>query len=152
MFVNHRQTDWAEWLPLAEFAYNNRVHSSTRRSPFEVDTGRHPRMGVEPRRTSRVEAANEFAKRMAQTMEETRSALKRAAEDMARFYDVDHQEAEVFQPGDKVWLDGRNINTDRPKKKLDDNTCVRVDTTEDLLNRSAILPEYPVSKKMVLLE
>jgi len=120
LFVNHCQSDWSEWLPLAEFAYNNRVHSSTRRSPFEVDTGRHPRMGVEPRRTSRVEAADDFAQRMAKTLEETRSALKLAADDMARFYDVDHQEAEVFEVGDKVWLDGRNIKTDRPTKKLDD--------------------------------
>lgn len=51
MFVNRRQSDWAEWLPLAEFAYNNRIHSSTRHTPFELDTGRHPRMGVEPRRS-----------------------------------------------------------------------------------------------------
>ena len=67
-----------------------------------------------------MEAASDFAKRMAQTMDETRSALKLAAEDMARFYDQDHREAEVFQPGDKVWLDGRNIKTVRPTKKMDD--------------------------------
>lgn len=120
MFVNHRQADWAEWLPLAEFAYNNRVHSSTRLTPFEMDTGRHPRMGIEPRRKSKVEAANEFRDRMTQVMEETRSALKLAAEDMARYYDAHHQEADVFQVGDKVWLDGRNIKTQRPTKKLDD--------------------------------
>ena len=92
MFVNQRQSDWAEWLPLAEFAYNNRVHSSTRHSPFELDTGRHPRMGVEPRR-ARVEAVNEFTDRMSKVMEESRSALKLAAEDMARYYDAHHEEA-----------------------------------------------------------
>jgi len=27
-FVNERQDDWDEWLPMAEFAYNNHVHSS----------------------------------------------------------------------------------------------------------------------------
>src|SRR6266581_9610920 len=26
IFVNHQQDDWADWLPLAEFAYNNWVH------------------------------------------------------------------------------------------------------------------------------
>lgn len=77
-------------------------------------------MGVEPRRTSSVEAVNEFAERMAKTMEETRAALKHAAEDMARYYDANHREAGGFKVGDKVWLDGRNVKTVRPAKKLDD--------------------------------
>jgi len=29
MFINHRQEQWPEWLGTAEFAYNNKVHSST---------------------------------------------------------------------------------------------------------------------------
>ena len=28
VFVNERQDDWDEWLPMAEFAYNNHIHSS----------------------------------------------------------------------------------------------------------------------------
>jgi len=26
-FVDHRQKDWLEWLALAEFAVNNKIHS-----------------------------------------------------------------------------------------------------------------------------
>jgi len=29
VFVNERQDDWDEWLPMAKFAYNNHIHSST---------------------------------------------------------------------------------------------------------------------------
>ena len=29
VFINHRQDDWADWLPIMEFAYNNHIHSST---------------------------------------------------------------------------------------------------------------------------
>ena len=36
IFVNERQDDWADWLPLAEFAYNNAVHASTRASPLSA--------------------------------------------------------------------------------------------------------------------
>ena len=25
VFINHRQDDWADWLPIAEFAYNNHI-------------------------------------------------------------------------------------------------------------------------------
>src|SRR5258707_11072475 len=35
-FVSHCQDDWADWLPLAKFAYNNRVHSTTHHTPFEL--------------------------------------------------------------------------------------------------------------------
>jgi hypothetical protein len=33
-FSNYEQDNWVELLPLAEFAYNNSVHSSTRMTPF----------------------------------------------------------------------------------------------------------------------
>src|SRR5258706_1473499 len=61
VFVSHQQDDWADWLPLAEFAYNNKVHTATHQTLFELDTGQHPCLGVEPTRTSTVEAADAFA-------------------------------------------------------------------------------------------
>ncbi|MBW0468925.1 hypothetical protein O181_008640 [Austropuccinia psidii MF-1] len=42
MYVNHHQDDWHTWLPLAEFAYNNSEHSSTKQSPFFTIHGRNP--------------------------------------------------------------------------------------------------------------
>ena len=120
IFINQRQDDWAEWIPLAEFAYNNRIHSSTRRTPFELDSGQHPRMGTEPRMTTNVEAAEEFVERIQKATEEAKAALHQAAEDMARFHDARRGKEVVFKVGEKVWLDSRNIKTTRPAKKLDD--------------------------------
>ncbi|MBW0514848.1 hypothetical protein O181_054563 [Austropuccinia psidii MF-1] len=40
MYFSYHQDDWNIWLPLAEFAYNNSVHSSTKQSPFFTDYGR----------------------------------------------------------------------------------------------------------------
>jgi len=34
MFVDYRQEQWPDWLGIAEFAYNNKVNSSTKVSPF----------------------------------------------------------------------------------------------------------------------
>ncbi|MBW0591003.1 hypothetical protein O181_130718, partial [Austropuccinia psidii MF-1] len=34
MYFSYHQDDWNTWLPLAEFAYNNSDHSSTKQSPF----------------------------------------------------------------------------------------------------------------------
>jgi len=39
IFINHRQEQWPEWLGTAEFAYNNKAHSSTRTSPFKANYG-----------------------------------------------------------------------------------------------------------------
>src|SRR5258705_9522543 len=61
VFVSHRQDNWADWLPLVEFAYNNKVYTATRWTPFELDTGQHPCLGVEPMRMTTVEAADAFA-------------------------------------------------------------------------------------------
>ena len=55
LFVNHRQDDWAGWLALAKFSHNNRIQASTRQTPFMLNNGRHPRMGTEPLRASKVE-------------------------------------------------------------------------------------------------
>jgi hypothetical protein len=49
LFVNHRQTDWSEWLSCAEFSYNDKVQSSTGFSPFFVNYGRHLYKGTNPR-------------------------------------------------------------------------------------------------------
>ena len=35
MFTDHRQEQWPEWLGTAEFAYNNKAHSSTQMTPFK---------------------------------------------------------------------------------------------------------------------
>mgnify|MGYP002775896979 CR=1 FL=1 len=42
--------DWVDFLHLAEFAYNNSVHSTMRYSPFFANTGCHPQwmMNVHP--------------------------------------------------------------------------------------------------------
>jgi transposase InsO family protein len=39
VFINQRQDDWFELLPLTEFQYNNHVHSSTQQPPFLLETG-----------------------------------------------------------------------------------------------------------------
>src|SRR6266705_1486367 len=119
VFVNHHQDDWADWLPLAEFAYNNHIHSSTCQTPFELNTSQHPRMGTEPMCTSKVEAANVFSSRMMKMQEEAKAALEHAVDKMACYYDQNCKAAPKYQEGDRVWLSTQNYMTDHPTKKLD---------------------------------
>jgi len=38
IFVRERQDDWYTLLPLAEFSYNNHIHSSMQQTPFLLNT------------------------------------------------------------------------------------------------------------------
>jgi len=57
---------------------------------------------------------------MSKIWEETESALRLSAEQMKTYYDRKRSPSQEYKPGDKVWLEGQNITTDRPSKKLDD--------------------------------
>src|SRR5258708_10719611 len=87
VFVNHCQDDWADWLPLAKFAYNNHIHSTTHWTLFELDSGQHPWMGSEPTQSSAVEAADDFAQQMSQMHDKTKAALEHATAEMSAYYD-----------------------------------------------------------------
>src|SRR5882762_1642293 len=56
---------------------------------------------------------------MKRTREDAESALKRAADDMKKYYDRKRGKTPQYALGEKVWLDALNIQTGRPTKKLD---------------------------------
>jgi len=119
LFVNERQNDWYDLLPIAEFQHNNYVHSTTQQPPFLLDTGRIPHMGFEPSQApSGLETVNEFTERMKSATEEAKSAIHKAQEDMTRYYNRKRTPAPVYKPGDRVYLDVSDIKTTRPSPKL----------------------------------
>ena len=61
IFINERQDNWAEWLPLAVFSYNDKIHSATGYSPFFLNSGQHPWKGKKSKVTVKSELAKEFA-------------------------------------------------------------------------------------------
>src|SRR5258708_2160332 len=121
VFVSHRQDDWADWLPLAEFAYNNHVHSATHHTPFKLDSDQHPWMGSEPTQSSAVEAPDDFTQRMSQMQDEAKAALEHAVDEMAQYYDCQRSPTPTYEVGAKVWLNAQNYMTTCLTKKLDHN-------------------------------
>jgi hypothetical protein len=73
------QKDWVRWLPMAEFAYNNAVHSATGTSPFKCLYGRELIM-MPSRVQTEVPEANNMADTLQEIWEETGTALRLAKE------------------------------------------------------------------------
>ena len=71
-FVEHRQKDWLEWLAIAEFAMNNKVHMATKVSPFMTNYRKEVRMGEDIRKKGKVESMTEFIERMKKYMRKQR--------------------------------------------------------------------------------
>jgi hypothetical protein len=76
-------------------------------------------MGFEPQQPqSTLESVNEFAERMALGIEEAKVALTKVKDKYTMYYNRQHEPAPVFAQGDRVWLDGSDITTNRPSSKL----------------------------------
>ncbi|VDC04626.1 unnamed protein product [Peniophora sp. CBMAI 1063] len=120
MFVNYYQDDWASWLPLAEFAYNSRVHSSTGVSPFYAELGFNPQFSTNLVQAHAVPAADERIDLIHHVQEELQATLELAAETMKRYHDRWVDQAPAYTVGDRVWLEHPHIHSStRPSPKLD---------------------------------
>jgi len=85
VFINHRQEQWPDWLETAEFAYNNKIHTATKISPFKANYGQDPRMGFEGRKKGKYEAAGKFVERMKKIQKKAKAVLGKAQEEMKKF-------------------------------------------------------------------
>lgn len=68
-YVSLEQDDWASWLPIAEFSFNNTPSASTTLSPFFSLYGYHPRSNSLVA-SSGVPAADEFVSHLQNVQEQ----------------------------------------------------------------------------------
>jgi len=109
MFIDHRQEQWPEWLGTAEFAYNNKAHSSTRMSPFKANYGQDPRIGFKGRKKGKYEGAEKFIEKMKEIQEEAKAVLGKAQADMKKYADKKRSDMEDYKVGDLVMLSTKDL-------------------------------------------
>jgi len=109
MFIGHRQEQWPEWLGTAEFAYNNKVHSSTWTLPFKTNYGQDPRMGFEGRKKGKYKGAKKFIEKMKEIQEEVKAILSKAQEEMKKYTDKKRAEVDNYKVGDLVILSTKDL-------------------------------------------
>ena len=109
VFIDHRQEQWPDWLGMAEFAYNNKIHAATKTSPFKVNYGQDLRMGFKERRKRKYKAAGKFIEKIKKIQKEAKAALEKAQEEMKKFRDRRREKGEEYKVGDLVLLSTKDL-------------------------------------------
>ena len=100
---------------------NNKIHTTTKVSPFIANYSREMRMRGDIRKKGKVEKAVEFVERMKRIHEEIGATLKKSQEDMKRQADKERRETENWKKGNKVLLSTKDlVFKERLAKKLVD--------------------------------
>ncbi|ESK81178.1 hypothetical protein Moror_2286 [Moniliophthora roreri MCA 2997] len=115
IFCAKEQTRWKEYLPLAEFAHNNRTHSVLKNSPFFMMMGYHPRAIPTMFEQTSIPSVEERLKELKRVQEETVGLLELARQKMLR---REKKDLEMYNVSQKVWLEGKNLTIGYPTKKL----------------------------------
>jgi len=121
-YVTYNQDQWDEYLPAAEFAYNNSQQTSTGYTPFELDNGQHTLTPASLlSQTTSVPAADNFLEHWDNMINMAKDSLREAQENQMK-YANQHRRHLTFKIGDKVLLSAQHINNpvdrNRPTRKL----------------------------------
>jgi hypothetical protein len=108
-FVIGRQDNWSVLLPIAEFVHNSWKHEHMKHTPHELLIGMNPTADITMPDDS-VPAQQEHLKQLQQARSDAQNALQKHIKPL--------QINKSFVPGDKVWLDARNLKVRAPSRKL----------------------------------
>jgi hypothetical protein len=109
---DYHQTNWAPYLPIAQFAHNNWPSDTTRKSPFFLLMGYNPRADwiSAPSPLPQVTLCLEQLKQARDTAQQLMIKAQRSW--------VKHRDTPKYKEGDQVWLEGKNLRLSQPTAKF----------------------------------
>ena len=112
-WVNHQQTNWHHYLPLAKFAHNSWKNKATGQSPFEILMGYSPRAEIFDVTLSIPTVALRL-RDWKKAREDAQKLMIKVQKKWMKGKELEQR----YKTGDLVWLEGRNLRIDRPSVKL----------------------------------
>lgn len=107
-YINNKQTDWDQWIPMATFAFNTTVHSSTKFTPYELVFGIQPNLPTSITQPTKFKYSyddyvQELKMKLNTSYELARENLRQSKEINKKYYDkkTHHQQYKI---GDLVYL------------------------------------------------
>ena len=120
IFCCYKQNDWDKYLAHAEFAYNNSQQTSTKKTPFFLNYGQHPRTATTVT-SSTVPAAQDLAETISSLTRIARDALIEAQDQQTKYANQKQREV-TYNIGDLVMLKTDHLHPDtlaqQPSRKL----------------------------------
>src|SRR5712672_2563616 len=106
-----QQDDWSQWLSIATAVHNDRTNDTLGMSPNEALLGYRPRLfPAQP-----IETSNQHAEDRINVLHQKRAQATAAINKAARTPDA---LKDLFNLGDKVWLESKNLALPHQSKKL----------------------------------
>ncbi len=115
--MNHLQDDWSDWLSLAEFQFNDKIHTSTKEMPFYLNYGRHPWKGDIDLKKVNNTTVKTYLDQLQEAQAKAEEAIAQLIMQMKTAYDKGLKKQKI-KINELVWLEAMNIRSDRPSKKL----------------------------------
>ena len=104
-------------MAAAEFQYNDKKHATTGKTPFELNFGRHPWKGDLMVKMD-IPQVEDFLSGLQRSWEQATKAMEEVQKNMKRQFDKKRRNPQGLKVGDHVWLENKNIHSNRPSKKL----------------------------------
>ena len=118
VYCNYQQNNWSELLPLAEFAYNNALSTTTSVSPFFTNKRYYPKITVHPEHKIAFIQAHNFTIDLDELQSTLKAEISAAQQCYQKSADVWCSPAPNFKVGDKVFVKAQFFQTTYPLKKL----------------------------------
>ena len=118
VYCNDQQENWSDLLPLAEFAYNNAPHATTRLSPFFANKGYHPNISVHPERDLASARAKDFVTDLDDIHHELRKHITEAQQCYQGPANKRQSPAPDFQVGQHAFVLAKFFHSTRLTKKF----------------------------------
>ncbi|MCO5556282.1 hypothetical protein L7F22_009828 [Adiantum nelumboides] len=114
-YISDQKTQWERYLPLVEFAYNNTIHSSTGKAPFEIVEGA---MKVPPFLSTKdkIFEADEYTRDLDTAFAKVRETLQRSQERQKKAADC-HRRDLKLKENDWVLLRFEKARLRKKKRK-----------------------------------
>lgn len=109
--VSHYGDDWVRLLPTVEYAHATLVSTSTRVSPFEVDSGRKPRSPITLQSHLGPGPALNVTRSRRAVIEFAQKNLRAAQQRQAKYYNKGRRVVE-FKKDDLVYVDSRVLSSE----------------------------------------
>jgi len=106
-------------LGTAEFAYNNKAHSSTWASSFKVNYGQDPRMGFKGRKKVKYAGAENFVVKVKEIQEKAKAVLEKVQEDMKKYTNRRRSEVDEYKVRDLVRLSTKDLKYQMVRRRTE---------------------------------